>query len=67
MKFFKRILPNLSIAISLALLVLVIVDIRNPMMGFLDSPQAQILISAAAIVAIGTAVALYADERKKNK
>ena len=67
MKLFKRILPNLSIALSLALLVLVIVDIRNPMMGFLSSLQAQILISVAAIVAIITAVVLYADERRKNK
>ena len=67
MKFFKRILPNLSIALSLALLVLVIVDIRNPMMGFLSSLQAQVLISVAAIIAIITAVVLYADERRKNK
>ena len=67
MKLFKRILPNLSIALSLALLVLVIVDIRNPMMGFLSSLQAQILISVSAIVAIITAVVLYADERRKNK
>ena len=67
MKLFKRILPNLSIALSLALLVLVIVDIRNPMMGFLSSLQAQVLISVAAIVAIITAVVLYADERGKNK
>ena len=67
MKLFKRILPNLSIALSLALIVIVIVDIRNPMMGFLSSPQAQILISAAAIVAAATAVVLYAGERKRNK
>ena len=67
MKFFKRILPNLSIALSLALLVLVIVDIRNPMMGFLSSLQAQVLISVAAIIAITTAIVLYADERRKNK
>ena len=67
MKLFKRILPNLSIALSLALLVLVIVDIRNPMMGFLSSLQAQVLISVSAIIAITTAIVLHADERRKNK
>ena len=51
MKFLKAVLPNISIALSLSLLVLVIVDNRNPMMGFLRSVQAQILIAVAAVIA----------------
>ena len=65
MKFLKAVLPNISIALSLSLLVLVIVDNRNPMMGFLRSVQAQILI--AAVIAIATAAVLYAEWRRDGR
>lgn len=67
MKFLKAVLPNISIALSLSLLVLVIVDNRNPMMGFLRSVQAQILISVAAVIAIATAAVLYAVWRRDGR
>ena len=49
------------------LLVLVIVDNRNPMMGFLRSVQAQILIAVAAVIAIATAAVLYAEWRRDGR
>lgn len=67
MRFLKAILPNLSIALSLALIVLVILDNRNPFMGFLRSGQAQILILIAALVSMLTAIVLYASWRRENK
>ena len=36
MKFFRAILPNLSISLQLALIVLVILDIFNPRVGLLS-------------------------------
>ena len=67
MKFLNAVLPNISIALSLSLLVLVIVDNRNPMMGFLRSVQAQILIAVAAVIAIATAAVLYAEWRRDGR
>ncbi len=67
MKFLKAILPNLSIAMSLALIALVIVDNRNPLMGFLRSPQAQVFILIAAVLALATAAVLYASWRNENR
>ena len=67
MKFLKAVLPNISIALSLSLLVLVIVDNRNPMMGFFRSVQAQILIAVASVIAIATAAVLYAVWRRDGR
>ena len=67
MKFLKAVLPNLSIAMSLSLIVLVIVDNRNPFMGFLRSPYAQILMIASALIAILTGIVLYASWRSENR
>lgn len=67
MKFLKSILPNLSIAMSLALIVLVYVDNRNPLMGFLRSTQAQIFIVIAAVLALATGIVLYASWRSENR
>ena len=67
MKFLKAVLPNISIALSLSLLVLVIVDNRNPMMGVLRSVQAQILIAVASVIAIATAAVLYAVWRRDGR
>ena len=67
MKFLKAVLPNMSIAMSLALIVLVIVDNRNPFMGFLRSPYAHVLIIASALTAMLTGIVLYASWRSENR
>ena len=50
-----------------AVALAVIVDNRNPMMGFLRSVQAQILIAVAAVIAIATAAVLYAEWRRDGR
>ncbi len=64
MKFFRAILPNLSISLQLALLVLVILDVFNPRVGLLSGLPFVLLFAAAWIAAVATAVVLYADWRK---
>ena len=64
MKFFRAVLPNLSISLQLVLVVLVILDIFNPHVGLLSGAPFVILFTAAAACSIATAVVLYADWRR---
>lgn len=59
MKFFRTIVPNLSISLSLALIVAAILDYYNPLMGFLQSTPARVLIITAAVFAIAASLASY--------
>ena len=63
MRFFRAILPNLSIALQLALAVLVILDVFNPRIGLLSGLPFVVLFAAAAGCALATAVVLYRDWR----
>lgn len=63
MRFFRAILPNLSIALQLALAVLVILDVFNPRIGLLSGMPFVVLFAAAAVCALATAVVLYRDWR----
>ena len=68
MRFFRAILPNLSIALQLALAVLVILDVFNPRIGLLSGLPFVVLFAAAAVCAVTSAVVLYHDWRvKRNK
>ena len=64
MKFFRAILPNLSIALQLALLVLVILDLFNPRVGLLSGLPFVLLFAASFLSAVITAILLYADWRR---
>lgn len=67
MKFWKAALPNLSLAFNIALLIVLYLDRRNPMMGFLiGAPFAGLLI-CSCIASLATAVVLYASWRKAGK
>lgn len=59
MRFFRAILPNLSIALQLALAVLVILDVFNPRIGLLSGLPFVVLFAAAFVCAAATAVVLY--------
>ena len=59
MRFFRAILPNLSIALQLALAVLVILDIFNPRIGLLSGLPFVVLFGAAFVCSAATAVVLY--------
>ena len=65
MKFLKALLPHLTIALSLALLVLEICNEYNPFMGFLQGRPALVLIAAASLCSLCCAAMLYAKQRKE--
>ena len=67
MRFFRGVLPHISIALSICLIVVVYLDRRNPMMGFLMGAPFFVLACAVAVAAIATAVTLYAQWRKPKK
>ena len=67
MKFLKAVLPNISMALTVALMIVVYLDRRNPMMGFLSGAPFFILALLAGIASIATAVVLYYSWRKPGK
>lgn len=67
MKFLHSVLPNLSIALNVALIAVILLDLFNPMMGFTHGWAFLILFFTATLSSLTTAICLYADWRKKNK
>lgn len=67
MKFWKAFLPNLSIALNAALLVVLYLDRRNPMMGFLVGRPFEVLVISACVCSILSAAILYGSWRKKGR
>ena len=67
MRFLKSVLPNLSLALSLALVVVVYLDRRNPMMGFLMGAPFFVLVVLTAAASVVTALVLYCSTRKSKK
>ena len=67
MKLFHSVIPNLTISLNLVLLIVIYLDMRNPMMGFLEDTPVHVLIIATAIVSLISAVTLYASYRKNKK
>ena len=67
MKFIHAIVPNLSISLNLALMIVIYLDMRNPMMGFLEGVPVYVLAASACITSIISAVMLYAAYRKNQK
>ena len=66
MRFFKSFLPNLTIALAISLAVIVILDNRNPMMGFLMGTQFMVLAISTCVCAILSSIVLYASWRRKR-
>lgn len=67
MRFLKGVLPNISLALTVALMVVVYLDRRNPMMGFLSGAPFFILAFLAGIASITTSIVLYCEWRKPKK
>ena len=67
MKFLHSVLPNLCIAFNLALIVVILLDLYNPLMGFTHGLAFLALFFAGTLSSLATAVCMYADWRKKNK
>ena len=66
MRFFRSFLPNLTISLNLVLMIVIYLDMRNPMMGFLIGTPFVVLAVSCCVCSIATAVVLYAGYRRKN-
>ena len=67
MRFLRGILPNISLALSICLVVVVYLDRRNPMMGFLIGAPFFTLVIATAAASVATAIVCYCHWRKPKK
>ena len=63
MRFLNALLPNLTISLNLVLLIVMYLNSRNPMMGFLVGTPFLVLIISACVCSIATAIILYAKWR----
>ena len=66
MRFLNAVLPNLTISLNLVLLIVMYLNSRNPMMGFLTGAPFLVLIIVSCVCSIATAVMLYAKWRNNN-
>ena len=66
MKFLYAMLPNLTISLNLVLLIVMYLNSRNPMMGFLTGAPFLVLIILSCVCSIATAVLLYANWRNRH-
>ena len=64
MKLFRAVIPNLAISLNIALLVIIYLDMRNPMMGFLVGAPFLTLVGACVVCSILSAAVLYGTYRK---
>lgn len=67
MRFLKAVLPNITIALNLSLLVVCYLDMRNPMMGFLVGTPSYTLAALSCICSIVSSIVLFASWRKSGK
>lgn len=65
MRFFRAFLPNVTICLNIALLIVIYLDRRNPMMGFLVGAPFMVLAVSAIVCSVATAIILYAMWRKQ--
>ena len=66
MKFLKSFLPNFTIVLSIALVVLLYLDNRNPMMGFLYGKPFVLLGASLAICSISVSIMYYISWQKEK-
>ena len=67
MRLFKAALPNLTISLNLALMIVIYLDMRNPMMGFLIGTPFIALAASSCICSLLTAAILYGSWRKMKR
>ncbi len=67
MRFWRAVLPNLTISLILALLTVVILDSFNPMMGFMEGPAFRILLVVTLLCALAVCVVCYRQWRRRKK
>ena len=63
--FIKKVLPHLTLILAAALIVLLIVNYYNPLMGFLENSMAHVIMYALAALSILLAIrTIYSDFKK---
>jgi len=67
MKLLHAVIPNLAISMNIVLIIVIYLDMRNPMMGFLEDTPFYVLSIATAVVSLTSAITLYGSYRKKQK
>ena len=67
MKFFHSVIPNLAISLNIAMLIVIYLDMRNPMMGFLRGIPYVVLVSVTAICSVISAIMMIAEYRSRSK
>ena len=65
MKRLKIFLAMLCSALALSLLVLLLLDLRNPYMEFLSSVPSRVLMAALCLCALAAAWLYIMDQRRK--
>ncbi len=63
----QKLLVFFSVGLALTMITVVICDIRNPMMGFMLQNPARLYVLALSLCAIGEAVLLGYEPKKKKK
>lgn len=66
MKFLNALLPNLTISLNLVLLIVLYLNSRNPMMGFLTGAPFLVLAILTCVCSLATAIVLYAKWRNDD-
>lgn len=67
MKRIAALLPHLSLALNLALLTVVILDVFHPLAGLLKGAAFLILLSACVLSSLVTALLLILHQRAKDR
>ena len=63
MRFLKDFLPHMAVSMLLGMVVLVILDDRNPLMNFLTSNVSKVYILAMCAVSV-IALVMYISDRR---
>ena len=66
MKLFHAVIPNLAVSLNIALMIVIYLDMRNPMMGFLVGKPFLVLAISTCAASVASAVTLYATYRKNK-
>lgn len=67
MRILKKLLPHVTLALAVTLAVVVIVDVYNPMMGFLRGWPFQTLVLLEVLCALATSLCLIFSPSEKRK
>ena len=67
MRILKTILPHMTIALAVTLVVVVIVSVYNPMMGFLAGKPFQVLVLLEVLSSLATSICFIVQSFPKGK